>query len=240
MTAATHAIWHAAGSPQPAQSVAALLTDTPSTCAMCGDHADHTADVHRALGSNFSDRSCFHRPDSTRVCQACLWCTSGRPPATLRMWTVIQGPHAPASHPKAFLQTRGLALINRAQAGAVADALIHPPPGPWVVSVATSGQKHVVPFATVNHGSDDYTVRYETVDIRTSAGEFAYAHAHTLALRRLGVPADAILTGQARLIRGREALRQWRHHTEHLAHLTRTPLLDLVLWTITKETIHAA
>lgn len=239
---ATRLVHALAGRPEPTGTAAQLLTEHPADCCVCGQHETRTAPAGAALGANFTDRRMFTRPGSTRVCTGCLWCCSGKPPLTLRMWTVIAaaGLDLGASQPKAFLQdTPGLLLTSRADTTPVARILADPPDGDWLVSIALSGQKHVLPYARVNRGRGRWTVRCETVDIHATPQEWLHVHTHAVALRRLGVPADDVLTGIPRYITDRASLDAWRAHDTALTSYLRSPLLQLALWTITKGTLDA-
>lgn len=236
---ATRIIWDLAGRPDVAGAAAKLIQDHPAVCAVCGEASDHTADVDKALGANFVDRS--HVDAMTdRVCPACLWCCSGKPPETLRMWSIIAAPGAdlPRSNPKAWIQgTPGLCLLNRSNPAPVRDILANPPSGPWAVTIAISGQKHVVPYAHTNTGDDQWTIRVEDHDVTSTPQQWRHVHHHTLAIRRLGVPAEAIPSGEPRFLKTVTDLHQWKEHDQQISAYRRSPLLDLALWTITKETM---
>lgn len=239
MSAPTVLVHELAGFPEPIASMAALLKPQPGVCVVCARQVDRTAPADRALGANFTDRSMF-RAASDRVCVACLWCCSGKPPATLRMWSIIAAPghNLGSSHEKAFLRdTPGLLLTNRADPQPIADVLANPPSGPWLVTVATSGQKHVLPYGHVNHGSGPWRVRMETVTVTGTPEQWRHVHQHAKALRALGVPADDVLTGTPRYLRTADQLATWRHHNQQLTPWLHSPLLQLALWTITKGTL---
>ena len=236
---ATRLVWDAAGQPSPAAaSVAKLIVDHPAQCGMCGEYSDRTANTDRALGANFSDRSLFRYPGG-RTCPACLWCCSGKPPATLRMWSIIAAPGAtlPASAEKAWLRTPGLLLHNRAGASIFGHFLAEPSAGPWVCSIAISAQKHVIPYAKVNHGNDRWAVRVEDHDVTATPGEWRNVRDQALALRRLGVPQQAVLDGEPAFIKTRAQLAEWAALNTALRGYLQSPLLDFALWTITKEEI---
>ena len=239
--AATRLVWELAGEPAPAAaSVAALLKPDPGMCAICAHHCPVTASADAALGANVPDRGHLRVPSSTRVCTACLWCASGKPPATLRMWTVVaaRGARLAVSQPKAWLQdVPGLCLTNRANTRPVIGILGDPPGTDWVVSVAVSGQKHVIPYAHVNRGGGPWTIRVEDHSITATPRQWRHVHHHALELRRLGIPADAVQNGEPRYIKTRAALDKWRAHNEELSQWHNSPLLTLALWTITKETM---
>jgi hypothetical protein len=238
-------VWELAGRPAPIASIAKLLSG-PGLCVMCGRHDPSTAPASRALGSNFTDHDLYTRGDADRVCPACLWCCSGKPPASMRMWTVVAAPGLvlPQSHEKAFVTGAGLCLTNRADPGPVIGMLSRPPPGEWVVSVATSGQKHVVPYARVNRGRGVWTVRLENTNVTSDPDEWSTVLTHAASLRAAGHHPDAVLTGDPSMAAIRTAgdLAWWRSHAGPLARYRHAPLLTLALWCLTKGTIpdHAA
>ena len=236
---ATRFVWEAAGSPTiTIPNVAALLTETPGTCAICATHVPTTADANKALGNSFTDRTHIRHP-SDRICEACLWCCSGKPPASIRMWSIIAAPQAilPPSSEKAWLQTPGLFLHNRASARTFGEFLTQPPEGEWVMSIAISAQKHVLPYATINNGSQAWTVRVEDRNLTSTPTEWQHLRAHALALRAMGIPQEAVHTGQPAFIKTRNQLDTWMHHNNAIKRWLNSPLLDFALWTITKEQI---
>ncbi|MDU1580841.1 hypothetical protein [uncultured Cutibacterium sp.] len=238
MTDATRLVHRLAGSPDiAAQSTAKRLENVAGVCAICGREEAVTADFDRALGKNFTDRSLL-QAGTSRVCTACLWCCSGKPPLTLRMWTVVaDGGTECFSSPKAFLRdTPGLHLVNRGCPAPLVDLLSDPPDRPWAVSVAVSGQKHVLPYTPVNRGRR-WTVRMEDTDVAATSDEWTTVHQAALDLRRMGVPADAVREGRPANIKTTDDLRRWRDIDGQLTGWHRSPLLDLALWTITKETM---
>lgn len=236
---AARMVWDLAGRPRPTGAAAGLLQPVEAPCGLCGNIEAATAPSDKALGKNWTDRAHLARPDSPRVCTGCLWVCSGRPPHSLRMWTVIAAPNAPASHEKCRVPSGpGLAFINRSNPGPVADLLANPPDSEWVLSVAVSGQKHVLPYARVNRGRA-WTVRMETTDITATTDQWARVHAAAVGLRRLGVPADAIPAREPRFIKTRAQLAQWADLDCQLMGWHQSPLLQLALWCITKGTLNA-
>ena len=105
-----------------------------------------------------------------------------------------------------------------------------------MVSVAESGQKHVVPYATVNVGSSG-TIRMETLDIPYTREDWQHVFMHALVLRRLGVPAVDVLAGTPRYLKTRADLEVWLQHSDRLAVWVNSGLLRLALWAITKKVI---
>lgn len=238
MTAPTRLVWDLAGRPACIPTVAALLRDHSGMCVVCGESSDRTADVNRALGANFTDRSMF-RGVGNRVCSACLWCCSGKPPATLRMWTIIAAPDVPSSQPKAFLQdTPGLCLTSRADTTPVIDTLANPPYGDWLVSVAVSGQKHVLPYATVNRSAGPWTVRMESTNVTGDPDTWRQVIQAAATLRAAGHRDSDILAGAPTIAACKTPadLGWWAAHSDTLRPYTGAPLLSLALWALTKGT----
>ena len=217
------------------------FTDTIAVCAMCGIDAGTTAPADKVLGSNFTDRSLFDAPQSDRVCWACVAICSGSPPRTFRQWTIVATPgrSLPPSQEKASMwlgQHEGVCLTSKADTTPVIDTLLDPPAGDWVVSIAESGQKHVAPYAEVNHG-DAGIIRMETINIAYQRDVFRHVFGHALALRRLGLPADAVMSGIPKFIKTRTMLDTWRTHQQALHPFQGSPILALALWSITKGII---
>ena len=229
------------GEPPVEGSAAKAFSEPPELCAMCGQISQRTAPADKVLGANFTDRGLFTAPHSTRVCWGCVAICSGLPPRTFRQWTIVATPgrQLPPSQEKAAAwigQHEGICLTSKADTTPVIDTLLDPPDGPWVVSIAESGQKHVAPYAEVNHG-DAGIVRMETINISYQRDIFRHVFGHALALRRLGLPADAVMTGTPKFIKSRAMLDTWRAHQKELRAFQGSPILALALWAITKGII---
>lgn len=235
MTAAQTLLWDTAGRPPVDGAKGKLLKDIPGVCAVTGEHFDTTADATRALGENFTDHSLW-AAHTGRVGPAALWCCSGKGKLSPRTWTWICAPGETLadSHEKAPYRAPGLCLTNRANTRPVIDILAHPPAGEWVVAVAVSGQKHVLPYATTNRGGGAWTIRMEDTTITSTPEEWAHVLGHVLALRRLGIPADNIKAGTPAYIKTPEQLATWREHSTALAPHAGSPITDLALWCATK------
>lgn len=229
-----------AGGPAPEGTGARFLTDTPALCAMTGEHVAKSAPIEKALGTNFLPEAFRYRSD--RVGEAAVWACSGRGKTTLRAWTIIAAEYVdlPPSNPDSFIgDPTCLCLVRTGpEREHVADILCAPPPTSWLVSVAVSAQKHVLPYTPVNSaGSYPWTVRMENTNVTSTPEEFSHVRAHAIELRRLGVPADAVMAGEPRYVKTPDALASWREHSNALAPFTGSPVLGLALWTITKGTI---
>jgi len=236
----TELVWEAAGCPEPPSQ--RLYSAEAAVCVMCGRTVGSTAPATRVIGNNFTDQYLFHRSDSTRICPACAWCCAGKPPASLRMWSVVAAPGLllPPSHSRAWIQEPDLCLTNRADPAPIADLLLAPPETEWACTVAVSAQKHVVPYGRVNHGGrGSWTVRMETTDVTADADQWRHVLGHTAALRQDGHSADAVRNGcpDLQAVRTGADLERWRLHADALACYRRAPLLELALWCVTKTTL---
>lgn len=232
---ACHLLWQLAGRPHPTDS-----RKGEGPCALCGQHGP----LHATIGPNFTDYRRLHRIDGTRMCQACSWTLGGRPPRTLRMWSVVARTDvsAPPSQPGSELYAAGphLHLTNRRDLRWVAATLAQPPAdgSPWLVAVAETGQKHTAPFSAVNHTDRVWTVQLDGCDITCTPSLWRHALAHTVALRAAGFRADSVESGQPQVTALTEArLPVWRQHAPALSGHWGTPLLHLTNLMITKETV---
>lgn len=210
---------------------------------MCGE----AGPLHAKLGTSFTDYRTLAHIDGSRLCAACSWTYGGKPPHTLRMWSIVARLDRPAPRvqlgDKAKPHATGeyLLLTNRKDMRWAASTLADPPVdgSPWLVAVAESGQKHTAPFTAVNHGSGQWTVRLDSTDITSSPGEWRTVLSRSAALRRAGFSGAAIETGQPSIVAlTGEGLTAWREHYQpHLAAYAGTPLLHLANLMITKETL---
>ncbi len=243
MTAALTLIWNLAGQPDVNGSKGKLLKPEPGICSITGEYSEITADASKALGDNFTDQSLW-ACHSGRVGKASLWCCSGAGRTSPRLWSWVAAPgeNLPPSHEKAYAGGPGLCLTNRANTRPIIDILLNPPAGEWVVSIAESGQKHVLPYVQTNRGAGEWKVRMEATNITATPEQFRTVFTTCLALRRLGVPVEAIKTGEPQYLKTTEDLATWRELSQRLRPYQSSPITNLALWCITKpimEDTHA-
>ena len=94
-----------------------------------------------------------------------------------------------------------------------------------------------MPFAKVNCGNGEWSIRVEDHDVTATPEEWRAVHGSALRLRSLGIPAEAVLAGEPANVNDMETLRIWTKEQGTLRRYIATPLLDLALWTITNQTI---
>lgn len=238
---AVRMIWELLGSPQPEGAALRLLEHHEARCRICGTVQPLTADVSKALGANFTDRSLYANPDSNRVCDCCVWACSGRGVRTIRMWSVAAAPGVdlPDSQEKATAwigQHQGICLTSRHDTTPILRLLLDPPATPWAVSIAVSGQKHVMPYTGLNQGQEGM-IRMETSDIPYTAKGFTEIFYTALNLRRMGCNADMIQAGQPPHLENTSQAYDWQKLDQRVNPWKGSPILDLALWTITKPII---
>lgn len=241
MTAAPRYLWPLAGHPGHGRKTITVDPDTPCLC--CGHPTGETATTPKdALGINY-DLNRAARRDAPAVCEACAWSLAGRGTATLRLWTVAatDQPAAAPSHPKAdkLPTSPHIQYTNRADMRWVAHLLTNPPGGEWLVTVAVSGQKHVVPYAHTNHGGDRWVIQVEGHTVTAAPDEMAGLLARVALLRAEGFGPDQI----ARVDPGTSLstparLAAWQTHAHPLVPYRGSPLLGLAALIPTKEHLH--
>ena len=231
-------VWRAAGLPPPAEATHAA----PGTCGVCGGSMGPFAPMATALSDSFSAHRDMSSISSEHACAACLQTMTGKPPATWRLWSVLWREDGLAeSREGAPWSGRGLSLTNRAQTGLLLETLIKPPPCRWGMSLADSGQIHVLQFAPINHGGAvAWTVRLERNNIRARSADFRrYVHA-AASLISAGFSRTEVenLTPNAGTLT-KAGPPVWREHSTTLRPIVRSPTMDLALFMIRKDDANA-
>jgi hypothetical protein len=214
----------------------------PGLCAVCGTIADASVPVTATAGSKtFTDQHLLAAPWSPVTCPACAWALSGKPPHSVRLWTLACAPGSDlgASHPKSQQAVPGghpgLLLTARNDMRPVAALLCDPPDGPWCVAVAESGQKHSLPWTSVNHGAGRWHVRMDALDVHGTPRDFSAILGHVTALREAGFPSAAIEAVDPGGRLNAENLPAWREHAAALSPWRRSPPLRLACFIPSKE-----
>jgi hypothetical protein len=232
-------VWELCGKPRPDRPALRAAEPVEAVCAMCGTVATETIHVkHTIAGKSFTDQYLLAAPGSDRTCYGCAWACTGKGMDQVRMWTILARTDQPAgaSNAKAAFASEHVQFTSRADMRQVAAALADPPEGPWLVSVAESGQKHTLPYTHVNSGGGAWTVRMDACDVTATPAQFRQVFSHALALRAAGFSAQQIETltpAVAALTPDR--LPTWRHHAAALAPWRSSPLLHLAVFLPNKE-----
>lgn len=83
------------GRPDPSKDRGLGELDGP--CLVCGHEYPTGSPSKYALSKTDTDHDRFAAPWSDMVCSACTWCSEGRPPDTLRMWSMLYREDGPPS-----------------------------------------------------------------------------------------------------------------------------------------------
>ena len=184
MLTASQMVWSLAGKPFP-EKARNKTSGIVSKCAICGGAAICPVPIAVACPpASFSGYPDMRWPTSEHVCQACTWVMSGRPPATLRMWTVVarkDGDIQP-SIDNAPITGNGIHLTNKGDFSAVGKILLDPPKCEWCVGIADSGKVHVLPYTLMNKGGPGWTIRMDRELIYGNVQEMAKIIYHVASL----------------------------------------------------------
>lgn len=237
MLTAVRLAWDAAGQPEHPKS-----RDVQAGCVVCGTVHERTLRARDALGKNYDILTAI-RPDLSTVCEPCAWALAGKPPQTLRMWSIVTTASTilPASDPKAPYPSDGrLHLCNRSDQSVIISTLTSPPGDVWACSIAQSGQKHLLPYTPVNPpNAVQVLVRFEACTIATTPSQAGALIGACAALRLAGHSPDSIhaVTPTVPALT-RDGLAAWRRHVPTIAPHAHSPVLGMALHLTTKETLH--
>lgn len=229
MPTLTDRIWTSAGSPD-----VAGVVGTNDPCMVCGGDCERGGvPAKKAFGSNFSAHDQLAAPWSSHVCRACVWAMSGRPPDTLRMWTIVYREDAHWLHPRPekspSLGARVYAT-NRADMREVLRLLVDPPACEWGLAVTVSMQIHIVPFTPLCSGARGCSGQFERERMSWTPSDAVALCEAVRALVDAGFPKAEIETGEttAQTLR-RAGVALWRQHAPLLRRWANAALLRVVV-----------
>lgn len=229
-------IWHSAGCPRPPKKT----TTGGGQCYICGHQCDEEhVSTKLICGPNYTNHASARIPWSPCVCVPCAWVMSGRPPDTLRMWSVVyrdDGRVYP-SDPKAP-EIDNTHLASRSETMGLLDTLLSPPDkGKWFVAITTSGKIHTLPFTPVNNGQDTWSVRFERETITSSITEIAHVIRHTTELLSVGYSRGEVERLDPHPAKvAKHGISHWKKHAGFLRPYVTSNLLRLVTFLSRKET----
>jgi len=228
-------LWLDAGSPAHPRA-----TNRAALCCLCAAESARAAPRKDVFGPGFTDYDKLSAPGAQHVCEACIWALGGKPPDTLRLWSIVYRADrrgAPSNAKAIYPHGAHTHLTSKSDVAEIVDVLLSPPDAPWVCCVAESGQIHLLPFARVNHGSELWTVRYEREDVSSSSLTFARVLYHGSALLAAGFIREDIETLEphpSKLVKHGVAV--WREHAGPLKQWRRSALLALAVALTRKDT----
>lgn len=235
MSAAARALYAALESPEVPRKTGAYTCN----CAMCGAPCDgRGVSFADAFAVGFGDYELLKCPESPAVCVPCAWSLGSKPPVTLRLWSLVYRADRPAapSNPKCYLHHPALHATAKDNLREIVEILINPPKCPWFVTIAVSGQKHTLPWATLNHGDAMWSVRFESQSVASAPGRFARALYHASALFLAGVSRDEIAAGRINApSAARAGVATLRTHWEPLRAAGNAPEIQLAAFLLSPK-----
>lgn len=123
-------------------------------CYLCGKEITEGFPRKKVIKPTFTDGPLARAPRSQTVCPECTFCLSNKP---LRMYSVLA------------TQDKLIHPIRREWR----DALLDPPDPPFVLALATSGQKHLHFKTRVNWQTDNYWILLEEMPIQVNRDKLA-------------------------------------------------------------------
>jgi hypothetical protein len=207
-------------------------------CYWCAAPVPYACRVQDVISDSFTDQDQALARSSPWLCVACTWAMTGRPPDTLRLWSlayVEDGRTWPANHPSAPALGAQIHAQNKADPRAFRALLREPPTGRWVCSIADSGQIHTAPFAPVNVGRGRYGVRYERTTIYTTAAQYAELDDAIARLMAAGYTKQDIADQPFPSRLTACGLDLWRREQRVIGPHRGSGLLDLVLFLARKD-----
>ncbi len=157
---------------------------------------------------------------------------TGRPPDTLRLWSLVyrEDRAAAVSHASAPNLGSYVHLQNKADPSEFDAILRDPPTTTWICSIADGGKIHVVPHARINHGADTWCVRYERFNVHSNTAEYIKLAGAMQALLDVGFSKGDIKTepSPGRLVRC--GIDMWRTYDSLLRRYRGGALFEVALF----------
>jgi len=207
---ASQLVWISAGKPEVKKGKTKNIN---SRCAICGGF-DSTVFLLNEIcpKASFSGYPDMQWPSSRWCCRGCSWSMEGRPPDTLRMWSILY-------------KNNKHQLMNKSNMDEIGFTLIDPPSGYWSVSIADSGKLHVLPYTRTNYGNGKWCIRMDRENVfgdRRTFGQFLY---HISCLIDAGYSRKSILTRQPKITELKNfGIDTWKNHISCLPYKGGTSL----------------
>jgi len=236
MQSPTQIIWEALGRPEQERPA----EESYSNCALCGASCNGIGVTFKnGISDSFSDYRDLESPGGTHCCEACVWSMQGRPPKTIRMWSILwrEDGLVPPSREGCPWQVPGVHMSNKADLTAFFQVLLNPPRCKWIMTLADSGQIHLLPFAKVNMPTaKSWTIRLERNDIKCNREDFPMIVSHAEALYRAGFVKDDIMYGQPQSsMIYKRGINIWKEHGGALKPWFGSKQLELATFFLRKE-----
>jgi len=220
-----------------------------SNCYLCGSPAD----LPLLLKDTFTAHSLSRCPESDKMCQRCdywlnLRCWYFNPNKQkwgklfARNWSslFVQGSLvSPVIQGSRTEDKDTLPIVSKLPTRAeIREWLINPPDPPFVICIAESGQKHIIPWAQTGYNTERFPVQFELDCVWVNKTQFAELLADYEALMALGFSKTEIDSGDYHSDRLMQVFRSgslWTNHEERLQHYRGSRLLALLSYVAQKR-----
>lgn len=152
-------------------------------CWVCGSPARRGLPIKEWMGANFTGQNRVRCVDATHVCESCAVVMSGKPPDTLRMYSVL------------VEQGQPMLKLNKGQKPAILEFLRRKHCGEWLAGIADSGKKHIVPWSPINPPSKAGTGMVLFEDRLVRLGDWSMVE-EAMELLTAGVTKEDMLSGE--------------------------------------------
>lgn len=231
-------VWSSAGKPLPRRSTDYI---GESRCAICGGWDRRCLPLESACPkASFSGHQDMQWLESGAVCRACAWAMEGRPPDTLRMWSILyrEDREANPSNPSAPNCGPWVHLENKGNLDAIGCALLTPPQKPWCLSIADSGKIHILPYTPTNTGEDRnrWRIRIERENVHGTSDVFGKIMYHISVLIGAGFSKRHILSRDpppCELVK--KGINIWRENIAALPAFGNTQMERIALMIVRKD-----
>lgn len=229
--------------------------DHAQWCYLCGTKAARTLPVAKWMGSTFTDQLRCRAQWSDRICEACAWsCSWVTPPGYVVTGEMAAKKAAKRAAHEAQRAAEGkpaagkevgenLRLFTHLYSGgkygyfkkdskpSILAFLRGPKVAPWFAAVADKGQKHVLPFADVNHCERGGLVLFEDREVTLPSSEDGWRVLDdAAALLTAGATKDEIERGEYRADTWARCGEMVRAFEDAHAALRGGAWLSLVIW----------
>lgn len=191
MKSGSQAVWEVCGRP----AVEECETTPGARCWVCGGEAERSADRESWMGSGFVGQNKVRAPESSRVCEPCLFVMSrtspvpDRPPAEGKKFGGNFRNYSHMWESSGFYEN-----ASKGEKPRILEFLRRNHATDWFCCVGDSGQKHCIPWAPMNPPGRSGLVLFEETVVRSSPALLALVD-DMAALLTAGATKDEITSG---------------------------------------------
>lgn len=186
------------------------------TCWLCGAETTQGIPKKKAIKPTFTDADCAKSPLNDLVCEHCNWALSWR---TLRNYSILA-------------TQEGLQHPTRPE---LREILLNPPEPPFLLCIATSGQKWLYFKAKVSFRRQNYPVMLEEVPVTVNTELLAKVLKPVETLYGSGFSKAEILSGEYKPVNiNKFGMRRWEDAENQITKYRGTRMFELAVFVAQK------